>query len=66
MTHLVHHNKNGLVFPINDTQQLALQIFRFITEDTLACNLQKNADYRLNSKKYAGLLAKIYDRVIQK
>jgi len=64
MTHLIHHNRNGLVFPINDSQELAFQISRFVTDQDLALGLCANAMYEVNSRKYADALSKIYECMI--
>lgn len=61
MTHLVHHNINGLVFTINDSNQLAMQISRCATDKSLLLKLRAKSSYDLSAKKYAEFLAQVYD-----
>jgi glycosyltransferase involved in cell wall biosynthesis len=42
MSELIHHNENGLLFPLNDHKALALEFLRLLEEPALLPTLMKN------------------------
>ena len=64
MTHIIHHNQNGLVFELKNSCDLVNQIKRFINDNGLKRDLKKNASTSISLKEYSDFLFSIYSKII--
>lgn len=64
MTHIIKNDVNGLVFKINNSQDLALQIEKFSQSQSVIDKLSNKIETKHNLWNYGEFLSKIYQQTL--